>query len=842
MIKTLNFLKKTRLLVFLLISIEILAQDVNVTIDMNCQRYLGEVSELDRTKYFSMHSSSNDVEHTTFKNDYNVTGGRGFWGPYSFALNRTGTVGSYPAEKNGNDNLKEVKKGFVSTEHPRNAFIDGIDVTSAGNWAVEYFKDFVDQGGRNEFFELMNEPFVHADDFYTGGWNNDENNRIKLQMAQMYNEVAKRIHETPALDNMKVIGYSSAWPSMELNDFGHWNDNMKMFMDIAGENMYGFSTHLYDGINVTGQDTRRSGSNSEAILDLIENYSYTKWDVIKPHAITEYGGIESGFGDDYSALASVQSVRSINHIIFNLLEREDRLANSIPFITGKATWHITEANNYQPYVPALFIPTNIGEPNPAGWQYSSKIHFYELWKDVKGKRILIKSDNPDVQTQAFVDDNKMFVALNNLDDATQTVNLTTLSSIAGLMDIKIKALKIYTDAMPEMTIETTTSALNTIDLIEGETVILEYTFNNPIVFDNALRLKNYYTQTHLQPISANSEILYNFNNVEAGSGFATLRMSIGRKHNVSKKPLVKVNGINVEVPDNWKGYDQANRDDFFGMIEIPFSSLILQENNTISVEFPDSGGRVSSLILSVELYDNAPDSSTLATVQSTSNSCPGQANGIITLTPLTTGTLNADISGNNLNNSYSFSSKFDIPDLASGTYNVTITSPVNADLKTDYEITITEPNPLLVTSKVNRSKKAITYNLQGSNRYVIFFNDKQFTTSDTSLELTLKRGENSIEIKTEKECQGVFKEMILFNEIEGYPNPFNQELTIDLGLEEAGRIKIYNALGALVYNKLHKSTSSKINLNTRFLKEGIYVVSVETTKTTKEIKAIKISK
>ncbi|WP_345192058.1 T9SS type A sorting domain-containing protein [Algibacter agarivorans] len=843
MIKKIHLSKTLFLLFsFLLIGLKILAQEVSVKIDPNCQRFLGEVSELDRTKYFSVHDSSSDTESNMFRNDYNVTGGRGFWGAYSFAKNQTGSAGVYPADKNGNDDLRAVKKGFVATEHPGNVFLDGIDITTASNWAVEYFKDFVNQNGRNEFFEVMNEPFVHAQDFYSGAWSNSENNRIKLQMAKLYGEVAKRIHETPALGNMKVIGYSAAWPSMELSDFGHWNDNMKMFMDNAGENMYAFSTHLYDGINITGQDSKRSGSNSEAILDLIENYSYVKWNAIKPHAITEYGAIEQGYGDDYSDIASIQTVQSINHILFNLLERENRLVNSIPFITGKAEWHITAANNYQPYQAVLFKPTNIGEPTPAGWEYTPRIHFYELWKDVKGKRIMIKSDNPDIQVQAFVDNTKMFVALNNLDDNTQTVNLTMLSSITDLVDVKIKALKIYPQTMPDMTIETVTTAPNTMSLIKGETVILEYTFNSPVTFDNALRMKTYYTQTHLQPIATNSEIVYTFDNVSTGNGFATLRMGLGRKHNVSKKPILKVNGITVEVPDNWKGYDQANRDDFFGMIEIPFSTTILQETNTISLTFPDSGGRVSSLILSVELYDNAPDTGVLASVQTTSITCPGQKSGIITVNPLAVGSFNVTITGNGLNETNSFSSSYEITDLASGTYTIVITSPTNTNLKTEYEATITEPEPLSVTSKVINDKKSVSYHLSGSSSYTIDFNGEQFKTSDTSIEFLLKSGSNSIEIKTEKDCQGVFKDNVLFNDIVGHPNPFDEHLTIDLGLEDAASLKIYNTLGTLVYYKTYNLNNHKIDLKTNFLNEGIYIISIETKTVSKKIKAIKISK
>ena len=384
---------------------------------------------------------------------------------------------------------------------------------------------------------------------------------------------------------------------------------MKLFMDTAGDNMAAFSTHLYDGINVTGQDTKRSGSNSEAILDLIENYSFVKWGKIKPHAISEYGAIESGYpANVYSEVASAQTLRSINHILFNLLDREDRMLTSIPFITGKATWHITAANNFQPYTPTLWIPTNIGEPTPNGWRYSPRIHFYELWKDVKGKRVLIKSDNPDVQTQAFVDGNKLFVALSNLDDAPQTVNLNMISGVSNLTNMKIKSLKVYDFEMPDMRTENTAQAPSKIDLIKDETVVLEYTFDNIITFNNALKGINYYTEKHLQTINANSPISYTFNNVATGDGFATLRMSLGRKHNVTKKPKITVNGIEITVPTNYQGYNQANRDDFFGMIEIPFTAHLLKTTNNITIEFPDTGGRISSLILNVEKFNVAKNS------------------------------------------------------------------------------------------------------------------------------------------------------------------------------------------------------------------------------------------
>ena len=122
---------------------------------------------------------------------------------------------------------------------------------------------------------------------------------------------------------------------MELRDFDHWNNTMKMFIDRAGEYMDGLSVHLYDGINIVGKSSRRSGSNSEAILDLMENYSFIRLGKVLPLAVTEYGGIDNT-SKGYHPIASVRTVASFNHILFNLLEREDKMLISIPFVSDKA--------------------------------------------------------------------------------------------------------------------------------------------------------------------------------------------------------------------------------------------------------------------------------------------------------------------------------------------------------------------------------------------------------------------------------------------------------------------------------------------------------------------------
>jgi len=601
--------KSLLLLSVLLFAIGVYAQD-KVIIAHKMQRYIGDVTELDRTLYFNFHSNDNtDPDIVAFKNEYGITYGRGFWGAFSTAKQKTGSVGVYPSYTSGTtDNTVRSVRKFIATEHPENVARWDVPVQDAANWAVEYYLDYIQDNDRPEFFEPMNEPFVHAGDaVFAEQQPNDQ--LMRERMADWFGAIGEKFHSTPELANMKVVGYSSAWPSMELWDFGHWNTRMKMFMDRAGEHIDAFATHLYDGINITGADSKRSGSNSEAILDLIETYSFTKWGVIKPHAITEFGGIEKGYGDAYSDVKSIQTVKSLNHILFNLLERQNNLAVSIPFIGDKAKWHLTAQYNYQPYGSVLWRPEVMGVPVDANtkWVFTPRIYFFDLWKDVQGKRVYYQCENPDIQTQAYVKDNKLYVALSNLDDVDRDLSMEFFDGLDGFASVRVKRLKIWGDQDPQYTDETFDTALQQISLIPDETVVLEYTFNNAIEFVNKATSTKYYTSQHLNPISGKQT--FNFNGVTgiANGGKAYLRMSIGRKHDKSKRPSVYVNGTKIPAPNNWAGYDQANRDDFFGMINIPVPIQYISENNVVEIEFPDNSGRISSVILQVEAFENPSD-------------------------------------------------------------------------------------------------------------------------------------------------------------------------------------------------------------------------------------------
>ncbi|MEM5479828.1 RICIN domain-containing protein [Pseudoalteromonas fuliginea] len=576
------------------------------TIDFKTKKYIGGISELDRSKYFNIHgiSSTNNMtiaELDFIKNELHADYGRIFWSPFS--AHKGGAP--YPSQadiiSSGKRNIANTKNSnkfpyfsnnYVVTDHPRNTMSGTQDPVLAATWAANYFKHNYDDITRPAFYEPMNEPFVHAGDF-----GNDQE-AVRTHMTNIFREIGKRFDQEGI--STKVIGYSSAWPSMELWDFNHFNGRMKNFMDKAGPYMDGFSIHPYDGVNVTGASNERSGSNVESLLDLLETYSHFKWNTVKPIAITEYGGIEKGFGERYSDIRSAQSLLSQNKMIMQFFDRQDRLLTTIPFNTMKSSWHYNAGNNWNPYGADLLRPdiNSIVNGKPTKFLWTKRADFYRLWSDVKGNRVKVTTTNPDIQVNAFVNGKKAYVALNTLSDSWESVDLDFVNSLGNITKVKQKHLVVRSNKNPTYSEGYVPSPIN-FAMEPGSTVVWEYTFEEPIYFEGEQQVNQYYAAEHLVPILADTSHTFSFNGVNVKAGKSVIRMSLGRNHGASLQPIVKVNGVEVNVNQNWKGGEQSSRGSFFGVIEVPVENALLSENNTVSVTFSDKGGRIASMVLQV---------------------------------------------------------------------------------------------------------------------------------------------------------------------------------------------------------------------------------------------------
>ncbi len=721
------------------------------------------------------------------------------------------------------------------------------DYKPLAEFYAQYFKNFFGNGGATgqpfpTYIEVMNEPFVKANSLGT----------TKTNLSEMHKVVAKRIKELNP--NAKIGGYSAAHPAYEANDFAHWDQNWKQFIDIAGEDMDFFSIHLYDNIQ-KDEGQYRAGSNVEAILDMVEHYQVIKLGNRKPFCLSEYGCLNTD-GELYTKERDWANLRSFNSMIMQFLERPDIIDQALPFMILQANWWSPNTSQGQhpdaKYAHRLFRQKKELEGETGDeFVYTELVKFYQLWAKVNGKRVDTKSSNLDTQVDSYVDGNKAYIVINNLHHEPRTLDLTVNGfGDANIESILIKHLHAENAGVPALDETTVTTPLDKIDIGKQATIILEYTFDKSLSFSEASEEKKYFATTYNKPINANQAISFNINSVDVSSPFgeAILRLGMGRDHNKSLKPILSINGSNVEVPENWRGNDQGGRDIFFGVLEIEVPYDLLQANNTITLTYPDSGGRVSSIALQVQgfskMITRSEEKFSITqdnfTIQTHGESCQNMDNGKVSITALKNLDYVATLTG--INPSKDFTQTTNFENLVPRDYELCITIPSKQDYEQCFDINIPQVEPLSVSGKVNNEKKSVTYNLTGSSSYRIDFNGEQFTTSDSSIELYLKTGNNSIKIKGEKECQGKFEDKLFFNEIVTYPNPFTSDLTVDLGLEESATLRIYNALGVLVYDKTYNTTDHKTNLNTSFLKEGIYIISVETKTASKNIKAIKISK
>ena len=616
-------MKKQTILSLILLSVSLTVQSQgSVTIYPLTQKYLGNESKFNRDKFVSFHSyfEKDDPDFKKFKDDYNINpdylGSRRFYYPISKAKN-----GNIPKIINKYNDDRELLQ-YIATAPPSALFYDkklnyaktdfSPYIKEISNYVADAFVKEWDQVP--SYLEPFNEPMVHAPDFAKGLKGKERQDAIEAvitYICQYHKEIAKAVKSRPELEGMKIMGFGSAYPELEANNFGLWNMRFKQFIDIAGEDIDILSLHLYDGSGINNQGGRRSGSNLEAILDVLQTYSYIKHGKAMPIAITEYGRLvpnqpawEEATGaqgnklekpvktkiSNYHPVTNSQAVRSQLHMVMAFMNRQNELENTVPFTIGKAPQN------------AMYSKSSLWVKQPDGsFEYSNRRYFFEMLKDIQGEQILVRSNNIDVQALGYADGKKIYVMLNNLNDQPQTVDL--IQEEAGkLKNVSIKTLKIFEDKEPELSITKFKKAPGKITLQYGETAVITYEYIKKIKFEKSVSSNKYFSKDYLKPIEPNKEISFSFENIPNGDN-VVLRLSVNREHGLPVLPTkVKVNGENINIMgDVIKGYDQKSRKEFFGTLEINIpTEFIKKENNTVSVIYDKGKGFVTTAILQIE--------------------------------------------------------------------------------------------------------------------------------------------------------------------------------------------------------------------------------------------------
>ncbi len=627
------------------------AQDtIDVNLDM--KHIVGEVDSFDRSKYIVLHAEltsnewDSDPQRQALLEDYDVYFGRNNGG-IIWEFNNTKEDPNRPGwpelahmQTRGSNAINTYRNR--SSAHPfehryGNMMIggqewmypNGQNTRPPGNsgiapWAyasyeavAEYYANYLTyyfgEGGntgipRPRMVEVLNEPFVKANQLGT----------TRTNITKMHSVVAQRIKQDHP--DILVGGYSAAHPMFEASNFNHWNNNWKLFIDSAGKDMDFFSFHLYDFLGDRSDlpsSQQRRGSNIEAIMDMINHYSYLRLGEVKPWSISEYGWLCNDCEGPYDIKEDWWNLRSFNLMMMQLMERPGQILNAIPFMILKARWaHNTSQTQWNHYGPRLMreVGEVSGETPNGQYMYTELLQYFEFWADLKGTRIDTRSSDLDVMADAYVDGNKMYLVLGNLNEFPRKVRLNFDGLNGNTVDqIMVKQLHGPGD-LPTLDSTLYQSNLEEIEIATTATMILEYTFSSNIVIDQTNQEETYFAASYFQPIVANQAMSFNINGVQLGAqGEAMLRLGLGRDHGQSLKPTLTVNGTVVDMPTDWRGYSQLTRDRFFGVLEIPIPIGLLNENNSITLQFGDQGGHVSSMALQVWDFSRPVDRSVMTT-------------------------------------------------------------------------------------------------------------------------------------------------------------------------------------------------------------------------------------
>ncbi|WP_136480298.1 alpha-amylase family glycosyl hydrolase [Cognatitamlana onchidii] len=229
-------------------------------------------------------------------------------------------------------------------------------------------------------------------------------------------------------------------------------------------------------------------------------------------------------------------------------------------------------------------------------------------------------------------------------------------------------------------------------------------------------------------------------------------------------------------------------------------------------------------------------------IQISGETCRNSNNGFIDITAVESLNYTVKISGNGFSSEDQFSSSIIKDNLAAGDYQICFTVDSEPDFEMCFNVTITEPENLSVFSKVSSSKKSVSLDMSGGNNYQITHNGTSTSTTDSKIDLELHPGKNTIQVKTDKDCQGTYNETIFYGDtILAYPNPIgtNNMLNVFLGDLDQGavQIEIYSVLGKLVYKQ--ETASKNIRIDTSHFSKGVYVLKVRTESVQNSFKIIK---
>ena len=211
-----------------------------------------------------------------------------------------------------------------------------------------------------------------------------------------------------------------------------------------------------------------------------------------------------------------------------------------------------------------------------------------------------------------------------------------------------------------------------------------------------------------------------------------------------------------------------------------------------------------------------------------SEACRTSDDGSINISALESLDYEISVSGNGVNVSDTFTDTYTLDNLMSGNYTVCIGGTDGTLVYEEhcFEVVITQPDVLDVTSRTSFNGKLTVLTLQGSDLFNIELNGVVIQTTESEITVNLKAGNNSLKVFTNLPCQGVYEENIFLSEKPiVYPNPFVSTTNVFLGVNvEEVAVEIFTVDGRLVWTETYQVNGLELPLDFSTYPSGIYII------------------
>ena len=622
-----------------------------VTVEPNTTRSIHGISDLDRLKYINLSSSGSWYEskvgtrYDYYVNDLEMTFGRNLsivkgevdWGSSIHEdTSAPGTVDIPRMISELNPTNNGASATFIndfspnlnvaSHEHAVNVYPDFMDkytvagveadrwlpsnTVAAADLAVNLLKYGFTDLMRPAFYEIRNEP----------DW--------RYWSDQKYIDLHTDIHSKAKQENLSTeiggpcysVGYFYKNNYQYLSTITDFIDNTSCGLDFYSFHTYDFMH--WEGPTASGDFVGRVTSSLplDGVLDAIVNYTNNNYSKEVGFVFSEQGGyVSDGTGDTvaedlanhYFPLSTflgtaweweMQKRSIINYIMVNsaisntmtYMNHPHTVKKAVPFILDEsAAWDPT-------YYASLLVSENFEHP-VNNYSESKLIHFYEFFKDVRGRRIKSFVDDPDLQHHAFVDQDKVVLIFNNVSMSTTALNFQ-INSSDTVDSITLRRLGRNADFTPYLT-EQVIADLSNIQIAGLESAVIIIDYANTITQTSEVDEVPYYGDIVSSEILGSSTTTFTVNIPEYDlADYAILRISVGRPAGTDQDIDVVLNGQTLSIPVE-DAADRLENDTEYGSLKsIKIDASLLQAVNTVQVSFPDAqGGGVGSVVIRAAL-------------------------------------------------------------------------------------------------------------------------------------------------------------------------------------------------------------------------------------------------